>query len=103
MTWPWVSRRAYDEVCRQRDRMEAREAEIVDQLVRMSRVSQGMTEIKPTIKPPDPMPDALTRLIGGFSSSGVQAQMTEQCLKQRRLGETWENIERFIRDSLGVE
>jgi hypothetical protein len=101
--WPWVSRRAYDEVCRQRDRLERECDTLIDQMVRIKRVSEGMTELTPQKRKPDPVPETVTNLITGFQSGAVQAQMLEQCMRQRQLGVPWSEIERFLRDSLGVE
>ena len=101
--WPWVSRRAFDEVSRQRDRLEAQNDKLVEQIVRMGRVEHGMTELPAEKRAPDPVPDAIRNLIAGFQSSQTQANMIAQVERLHRKGDSWEKIETFIRESLGVE
>lgn len=96
MNWPWVSRRAYDEVLRQRDRLEAREDQLLDQIVRMSRVDRGMAEVAPVRKEPDPFPEGVIDIINGFESPATRATLVAQCRQQRAQGVKWEEIEEFL-------
>ena len=56
MNWPLVSRRAYDAVLDERDRLRKVNDDLTDHLTRLVRTSNGLTERKIEPKAPDPMP-----------------------------------------------
>jgi len=96
MRWPWVSRRAYDEVCGQRDRLEAKQNELIDQIARMARADRGMPELKVERKPPDPIPDGVMSILNRFQSSSTRSHLLQQCRQQRQLGQSWSAIEEHL-------
>src|SRR3989304_2331887 len=56
MHWPYVSRRAYDLLVDERDRLRARNDELTDHLVRLARTTNGLRGLEGGQANTDPMP-----------------------------------------------
>ena len=95
MKWPLVSRRAYDFVVEQNDRL-------MQHVIRMDRVEHGLTELQPEKKKREPVPDGVMNLIGGFASPNTQTMMLNEAKKQHRDGWSWEKIEEYLKREMGI-
>ena len=75
MTWPWVSKRAYDLVAEQNTKM-------LDELLRIRRREAGMPELprafRPEAQQPVEIPDEVEALILQFSSEAVRTGVRDQ-------------------------
>jgi hypothetical protein len=117
MRWPWVSRRAYDQVVAERDRalemiimetvskqahemLQAECARIVEQndrliehLTRMDRLEHGVTE-EPRLprKQIPPMPNEIRDYIKGFASDQVRREIQRTAYMEYREAGDWEGV-----------
>lgn len=111
MKWPWVSRRAYDAVLEERDRLlqgqrDLREdlTTLRDHLMRVDRREHGMTETPRESKPdPGPIPKEIDEQIMGYLSSSTRNQMRRECRRLAREGKTWEQIAVLVFDPVQPE
>jgi len=93
MKWPWVSRRAFDMVTDERDRLRAQNESLIDALTRMQRFQMGMTEKpKENGRKMEPMPAPLKAHFDAIGNRSIrQHQMAEAYRRYAREG-TWKGI-----------
>ena len=76
---PWISRAAYLEVCRQRDRLEAQNDALLAHVVRMDRIEHGAPELAPERrKTLAPMPKHIVEYITGFQSDTIRQRIRRE-------------------------
>lgn len=93
MKWPWISRRAFDLVCEERDRLRVQVDSLLDHTKRMDRNEHGLHEIPREQKPPlDPAPPELSEYIKGFAFKGFRQRMWKNAISRRARGESWAEI-----------
>lgn len=93
MKWPWISRRAFDLVEAERDRLAGQNDQLVDQLVRMERWKGGMTETpREPRKDMEPMPQDVYAYCQGFGDKRIARQTRNALLKRHARGEHWNDI-----------
>lgn len=93
MSWPWVSRRAYDLLLHDVERLETQNDKLIDDLTRQRRVEAGMTETpRPERKPLEPMPYELQQHIKGWGGAGTQRMQRGQAYRRHARGEPWDDI-----------
>ena len=93
MTWPWVSRRAYDLLIRDVERLSTQNGKLIDDLTRQRRVEAGMTETpRQEGKPLEPMPYEFQQHIKGWGGSGTQRMQRAQAYRRHHQGESWDEI-----------
>ena len=93
MTWPLVSRRAYDLLVHDKQRLEAQVDKLIDDMTRQRRVEVGMPEVpRPERKKLEPMPWELTQHIKGWLGAQTQKLQRNQALKRHAQGESWADI-----------
>lgn len=103
---PWVSRRAFDVVVDERDRLRERVDGLIGELVRLARKESGLPERAPdqrAPRKPTPLPTELRNLISGFSDPTIQAQLEHEARNALRTGTPEAEIVGQLRRSLGVE
>lgn len=101
MTWPLVSRRAYDEVRAERDYLRERNEALQDAILRLERRAVGLPETPRQPKPaPEPMPKVLWDYIAGFENPVSRRQMREVAHRRYLAGEPWDRI---VEDTLPPE
>jgi hypothetical protein len=99
MTWPWVSRRAYDAVVDQKDALLDQNSKLIDHLSRKSRFEAGMSETpRPPPKVREPMPEVLRENIAGGADSSMRRMRRTELERRYSRGESWDAI---IDDVLG--
>lgn len=99
--FPWVSRRAYDAVCDERDRQRTLNEKLVAELVALARVRNGLPErARPQRRPAEPLPENIRDLINRWESPTSRREMTRQVLMLRRGGKPWETIEEILLRSI---
>ena len=89
LNWPWVSRRAYDAVLDERDRLRIKVDGLTDDLVRLARVEHGLPEKKPAPRQSrslPPLPENLRNLLSGFSNPIIAQQYEHEIRVQLRNG-----------------
>ena len=97
----WVSKRAYRDVCSERDRLRVQNDGLVLELTSLARVANGLRETRKKAQEPiGPIPETLRTLIAGFESNASRREMEKQCILLKRKGKTWEQIEKILTDSL---
>lgn len=93
MKWPWVSRRAYDLLENERDRLREQNDQLFEHLQRIDRVEHKLPE---TPRAPrrelEPMPKPVRDHIDSFADRKIQAEMRKECLHRHANGEAWEKI-----------
>lgn len=107
MSWPWVSRRAYDLLADERDRalqmcdaIRMSHERLTEHMKRIDRVEHGLSEQPRTPKAvPDPMPDELKKYIDGYDNSSVRAELRREATNRYRGGTPWDVIRREIMQS----
>lgn len=101
MTWPWVSSRAYGQVCSERDRQLEINATLLAELVSIARVRVGLREKRSKERPPtEPMPEEIRNIINRWESEPSRRQMRQQVAILRRSGKSWDQIEAALLSSL---
>jgi len=90
--WPWVSRRAYDEVVRQRDRLELQNDKLFDHGIRMDRREHGLGEVQPSGKPKPELSDDVVAEIRRWSSTLTKEQLTKEAQRLYASGKTNEEV-----------
>ena len=96
----FVSRRAYREVCSERDRLREQNDRILVELLSVTRVAHGLPEQRRKEKKADPMPASLRELIAGFESQAARREVERQSFQLKRQGKTWGQIEAKLKESL---
>ncbi len=99
MTWPWVSRLAYDVVVEQNTKM-------LDELLKIRRREAGMPEHprpapRPEAQEPAEIPDEVEELICEFQSEGVRVILREQYCIRVANGSTPEKLYSELMRQLG--
>lgn len=98
MRWPWVSRRAYDDMRESRDvyREALREHILRAMGLRQSieRAEAGLPERPREPKEPDPMPSTLRAKCMKFGSAVAQQNMISLCERAYALKKNWVIVER---------
>lgn len=96
MRWPWVSRQMLDQVMGERDRLlahverlEARIDGLVDQIVRIQRSTQGMSEVPREQKPMKPMPDEIRAIIMSAGDSRIRAMQIREAWHRYQNAGDW--------------
>ncbi|KKK96106.1 hypothetical protein LCGC14_2666110 [marine sediment metagenome] len=93
MSWPWVSRRAYDLLLHNVERLETQNDKLIEAATRQRRFEAGMTETpRPERKPLEPMPHELRQHIKGWGGSGTQRMQHSQAYRRHHQGESWVEI-----------
>jgi len=93
MKWPLVSRRAYDLLMDERDRLREQVDKLLDHIKRTDRVEHGMGEVPRPQKPPlEPMPDILADYFAGFADRNIARDSRNAALRRHNRGEAWASI-----------
>ena len=93
MNWPLVSRRAYDLLAHQMQRLEAQNDKLIEDLTRQSRFEKGMAETpRPERKQLEPMPRDLHDWIRGWANPATQKMQRAQAYRRHGRGEDWATI-----------
>lgn len=94
MTWPWVSRRAYELVLKDNEWLRTRYEDLLDQFTRVRRKEAGMVEAPPGQRPPvvDDIPPEVMDYIRGWDSEAMQQATLDDVLRARRAGTKWPEI-----------
>lgn len=101
MTWPWVSRLAYENIRDERDRLREQNDTLVDHLTRVKRRESGMPELpREKKKPQEPIPAEVNRLLEGFSPE-IKKQLELEARQARRNGKPWASIHQSIEEMVG--
>jgi len=102
MKWPLVSRRAFDIVLDERDRLRARNDELHDSMIRIQRVRHGMKEApRPEPKPVVvQIPAEVRKLYAGFSEVH-RRDLDRQCRQMATQGTPWTEIMRLLEVQMG--
>lgn len=101
MTWPWVSRLAYETIRDERDRLRTQNDTLVEHLTRVQRREAGMPELpRQRAEPPEPIPAEVTRLLDGFSPE-IKKQLELEARQARRNGKPWNSIQQSIEEMVG--
>ena len=106
MRMPFVSRRAFDLVCADRDRAltmvgeeRARLAQLQDQVVRIARREMGMSEEPRQPRPKEePMPQDLVRYFRGLHPPSLGKAQRDEARKRHRDGLPWDEIRALVFD-----
>ncbi len=100
--FPWVSKRAYHEVCRQRDRLEAQVDRMLVHVTAMDRIDHGLKELTPERqKPKEPMPAVIREELAAW---GAQREFLAKQV-ERLYAETgdWEEVLVFLQADGALE
>lgn len=95
MKWPWVSRRAYDDVVDERNQLRARVADLTSQIVGMSRRDRGMSEIQPKAraKPePEEIPADIEEIIQRWGAPATQMTFRARARQLHRQMKGWKGV-----------
>lgn len=94
MKWPLVSRRAYDVVVEERDRLREKVDDLTGAVVRMQRWEKGMSETpRQPKKPTQPMPKELVAHCQGFRDPRTRRMERNGLLRRHVVnGESWDDI-----------
>lgn len=102
MTWPWVSRLAYDTLVEQLARERDEKRQLLDHVTRVSRREAGMPE---TPRAPrariTEVPDSVEDLIKGFQSEQIQEGLRQQVLMLLNSGLGEDAVLARLRQQLG--
>ena len=106
MKWPWISRRAFDMVVEERDRLRVVNDQLTGHLVRMHRVEHGVAE---TPRPPkaksrvEEMPRSLVDYFNGLGNASMAKQLSSQAKSLYRAGESWASIQSGILEKVDAK
>ena len=103
MNWPWVSRRAFDMVCDERDRLREQNDGLIATYKQMQRIRAGLPAVERQVqKPaaPEAIPGNIRDLIAGFGSKAVRDQLSQQVREMRRAGTPFKEIHRILQENL---
>ncbi len=95
MTWPYVSRRAYDLVLHDKERLVAQVDKLIDDLTRQRRFESGMAETpRAERKPLEPMPFKFSQWFkAAWTNASIQRMQRSQAYRRYARGESWDDIE----------
>ena len=100
---PWVSRRAFDEVCGERDLLRNEKVQLIAELVGLTRVRHGLREKRKEERPPpEPVPEEIRALINRWESASSRRQMMLQVNTLRKRGRDWPEIEKILTASISA-
>lgn len=94
--WPWVSRRAFRLLLDERDRLRSQNDELVEQLTRLARVTNGLTELPARAHEPDPMPEEVRRIANRFQNPMIRQRVLALARELRRDGLEWDEVPSVI-------
>jgi len=95
--WPWVSRRAYDVLVDERDRLRTQNDMLLDHVKRIDRTEHGLGELPRPQRPVvDPMPTELRKHIEGFADPRVRKTIRDQCYRRHASGVKWSVITKYV-------
>lgn len=97
--FPLVSRLAYDEACRARDRAESQVDTLLDHVRRVERVERGMTEMPRQQKPAEVMPDDMIAYVQGWGSPETQSSVEDGLWKLYRRLRDWDKVRAAITEA----
>lgn len=102
MKLPLVSRRAFDLLLDERDRLRAANDSLTDNLVRLQRASHGLREAPRVPKPKVDLtvPPEISELYAGFSTQAVKDEIERQAKEMRAGGTPWPEIRRVLEAEL---
>lgn len=108
MTWPWVSRRAYELVVEERALLREQLSEARAQIARYINRDMGISDTPrpqypPQAQRPAAIPPDLERLIGGFQSEALRVAIRDQCRMRYADGSNWDEITSEVNRQLGGE
>jgi hypothetical protein len=93
MKWPLVSRRAYDLLLAERDRLAGWLDRELEHRGRLERVDMGLAELPRTEpEPAEPMPDELMAHIDGFADATIRAELVRHARAAYDGGRPWDQI-----------
>lgn len=94
MNWPWVSRRAYDVVIDERDRLREQNDALLDHIRRVDRIEHGVPELPRQPRPAfEPMPQELLHYINSYGDERFQKMQRDEAYKRHhKLGQPWSRI-----------
>ena len=94
LQWPWVSRRAYDVLLDERDRLRAVNDQLTEHLTRMHRVEHGVAETPRAPKAKvEEMPKSLDDYFNGLGNPSMAKQLRREATSLHRAGEPWTSIQ----------
>ena len=96
MTWPLVSRRAFDLVVDERDRLRAQNDRLIEHQNRIERREAGLPEVPREKRPVQPMPRTLRRWIEGHGTPEIRRALMQEAHKRYAGGQSWESIEQEV-------
>ena len=107
MNWPLVSRRAFDMILDERDRLRAQNDELVDSLQRVTRFRTGMPELPRTPRPeaqrPVTIPPDIMAIIDGFGSEANKRNLEIQVRGMHSDGTPFAEIKKALDAQMGEE
>lgn len=104
MRWPLVSRRAFDVLLDERDRLRVVNDELTSHLVRMHRVEHGVAETPRKLKPPpEAMPRSLVEYFNGLENRSMAKHLCDQAKKNHVKGEPWSSIQGKILEKVSAD
>ena len=101
MTWPWVSRLAYDEVVQQRNDLRLIRDRLTDEIIRMKRHEVGLRETPREVKaalqkPPEVPPEVSMLYRGRCQSSAMETEIERQASEMHAGGAPWDEVRRAL-------
>lgn len=91
--WPYVSRRAFDLVMAERDRVVAQNERLTEHIMRMDRLEHGVGEIQPELKPPpEPMTQDVVDWIRRWDSPITREELTRQAERLYARYRDWDMV-----------
>ncbi len=104
MRWPLVSRRAYDVLLDERDRLRAANDQLTEHLVRMHRVEHGVAETPRAPRPPvEEMPKSLVDYFDGLGNTAMARQLKREAANLHTRGESWPSIQGRILEEVDAK
>ena len=94
-----MSRRAFDLVLDERDRLRAEVDELMAHVKRMDRVEHGLLELpyeRPA--PPEGMPTELQEYVDGWQDRNIRREVVRSIVQARQDGKEWDQIIREVTD-----
>ncbi len=102
--WPWISRRAYDVVIDERDRLRAVNDQLMEHLTRMHRVEHGVAETPRAPKAKaEEMPKSLVDYFDGLGNASMAKQLKRETENLHKGGESWNSIGSRILEGVNAD